>query len=384
MSYQEVVTIIGNQGEELSRTNVANIEAVAYSWKNANGSNMTALFQNDKLNTKAQFGLPVVDEPPPSKESGPEAEDNAKPQKTAGDEIREEAAKRRTEDAAKRAGDAAKAEETKRQEEAERQRMADEAKKAEEAKQFMDLKDKTGQFTTRAKLISAAGSKITLEKEDGTRITIEIDVLDEASQKAAAVISVACQFAVPVGRREYTDYIRTLDLSVTYCDELGIELVLGRIAGDQLLLAEVELDGENLFEICDEDSQGMYELYEALFKDGEFQPELSLDDPAEHILFLWRAVLHEKLRPYESAIVEIICNLFGRSCVVVMWREVTHLSDKELADLGFAKIAGTEFVFRHMSLQTNFANANPRGVDVLDLEASMEDEALVLSQWKEQ
>ena len=29
-----------------------------YSWKNANGSNMNAMFQDGRLISKAQFGLP--------------------------------------------------------------------------------------------------------------------------------------------------------------------------------------------------------------------------------------------------------------------------------------------------------------------------------------
>ena len=58
MTYQEVVRIIGASGELQSSSDLAGIKTVMYSWMNANGSNMNAMFQNDKLVQKAQFGLP--------------------------------------------------------------------------------------------------------------------------------------------------------------------------------------------------------------------------------------------------------------------------------------------------------------------------------------
>lgn len=58
MSYSEAVEVIGTSGEELSRSDLAGISTVMYSWTNGSGSNMNAIFQNGKLVTKAQFGLP--------------------------------------------------------------------------------------------------------------------------------------------------------------------------------------------------------------------------------------------------------------------------------------------------------------------------------------
>lgn len=64
MSYSQVVAIIGAEGEEMSRNKMdgvpgvmASIETVMYQWVNSNGSNMNAMFQNNKLIQKAQFGL---------------------------------------------------------------------------------------------------------------------------------------------------------------------------------------------------------------------------------------------------------------------------------------------------------------------------------------
>jgi len=57
MSYDQVREVLGESGEEMSRSEIANISTVMYIWKNPGGSNMNAMFQNDSLVQKAQFGL---------------------------------------------------------------------------------------------------------------------------------------------------------------------------------------------------------------------------------------------------------------------------------------------------------------------------------------
>ena len=57
MSYQEVVNIIDEEGEELSNTTLGDLTILMYQWINSDFSNMTATFENDKLTSKAQFGL---------------------------------------------------------------------------------------------------------------------------------------------------------------------------------------------------------------------------------------------------------------------------------------------------------------------------------------
>ena len=58
MSYPEVVGIIGERGEEMSRTSIPGLPTtVMYGWQNPDGSNMNAMFQGGSLIQKAQFGL---------------------------------------------------------------------------------------------------------------------------------------------------------------------------------------------------------------------------------------------------------------------------------------------------------------------------------------
>lgn len=63
-SYSQVVSIIGEEGTESSSGTMEGVPGVMpsittkmYTWQNSDGSNMNAMFQNDKLVNKAQFGL---------------------------------------------------------------------------------------------------------------------------------------------------------------------------------------------------------------------------------------------------------------------------------------------------------------------------------------
>ncbi len=62
MSYSEVTSIIGSKGALLSENRISTglggeIHTAIYAWRNSDGSNMKAIFQEDKLISKAQFGL---------------------------------------------------------------------------------------------------------------------------------------------------------------------------------------------------------------------------------------------------------------------------------------------------------------------------------------
>ena len=64
MTYAEVVEILGQPTQELSRNRIEGvpgvmptIETVMYSWENPDASNMNVIFQNARLVQKAQFGL---------------------------------------------------------------------------------------------------------------------------------------------------------------------------------------------------------------------------------------------------------------------------------------------------------------------------------------
>jgi hypothetical protein len=64
MSYEDACQIIGEYGVEVSSNVIPGVAGVMpttitvmYTWTNPDGSNMNAMFQNDQLIQRAQFGL---------------------------------------------------------------------------------------------------------------------------------------------------------------------------------------------------------------------------------------------------------------------------------------------------------------------------------------
>ena len=78
------------------------------------------------------------------------------------------------------------------------------------------------------------------------------------------MIRVSCSFDSSIGRFQLEDYVRELDVAVFAFDDVGQRVLVGRIAATQVRWADAEIDGESLFDICDSDSQGLYEVYRTL------------------------------------------------------------------------------------------------------------------------
>ncbi|MCK5840592.1 MAG: zinc-ribbon domain-containing protein [Candidatus Sabulitectum sp.] len=57
MSYSEVVAIVGFEGEEMSRNNIAGYESILYSFSNRFGTNMIITIQDGGVTSKSQIGL---------------------------------------------------------------------------------------------------------------------------------------------------------------------------------------------------------------------------------------------------------------------------------------------------------------------------------------
>ena len=59
MTYEEVISIIGGEGELSSQVDVAGYDTKMYMWEGEGsiGANANVTFQNNALTSKAQFGL---------------------------------------------------------------------------------------------------------------------------------------------------------------------------------------------------------------------------------------------------------------------------------------------------------------------------------------
>jgi hypothetical protein len=59
MTYAQAISVLGCQGVELSRSDIAGFSTVMYMWdgRGQMGANMNVMFQNGRLVMRSQFGL---------------------------------------------------------------------------------------------------------------------------------------------------------------------------------------------------------------------------------------------------------------------------------------------------------------------------------------
>jgi hypothetical protein len=191
-----------------------------------------------------------------------------------------------------------------------------------------------------------------------------------------------CEFSTPVARSEVDDYIRHLVITVEAFGKGYETIVVGKLAMDQILWNEALTDGMPLYDICDNDSQGLHEAHVILTNGLDtFRPDLGIEEVTNHVLFLYGAVFHPAIHAYRQGILDTAFTLSGEESVALMWLETSGLSEAELAELGFKKIAGESLIFRHSALRTLFSERHPRGQGA-DVEALPEWEEWVLQAWE--
>jgi hypothetical protein len=191
-----------------------------------------------------------------------------------------------------------------------------------------------------------------------------------------------CEFSTPVARSEVDDYVRHLVISIECFGKDYESYTVGKLAMDQILWNDALADGVPLFDICDNDSQGLHEAHVILTKGHDsFRPDLRIKEATNHVMFLYVAVFHPSIHPYRQDILDTAFNLFGEESVALMWLDTSGLPESELAQLGFKKIAGEALIFRHSALRTPFSDRHPQGQDA-DVEALPEYEDWVGKEWE--
>jgi hypothetical protein len=193
-----------------------------------------------------------------------------------------------------------------------------------------------------------------------------------------------CEFSTPIARTDEGDYIRHLVLGVECYDEDCVEAYLvGKLALDQILWSDALADGVPLFDICDNDSQGLHEAHVILTNGNDsFRPDLGIREVTNHVMFLYGAVFHPSIHAFRQGILDTAFDLFGDASLALMWLETSGLPEADLAELGFKKIAGEALIFRHSTLRTLFSDRHPQGQDA-DVEALPEYEEWVEKEWEQ-
>ena len=114
-----------------------------------------------------------------------------------------------------------------------------------------------------------------------------------------------CEFSTAVTRTDTDDYIRHLVVSIECFGTDDEWHVAGKLAMDQILWSDALADDVSLFEICDNDSQGLYEAHDILTNGHDsFRPDLGIREVTKHVMFLYGAVFHPSIRPFRQNILD--------------------------------------------------------------------------------
>lgn len=183
-----------------------------------------------------------------------------------------------------------------------------------------------------------------------------------------------------------THYISTNEIDV-WCHTVGDEpAVAARLAVDYLDIARAVSAGESILHICDADSAGWMNVYEETIEpDINFlgiREDFGFDNPVLGLVFIHGAVFHPDLFPWRQFILDSICHMFPLDTATVMWMHTTDLEPKELASLGFRKIAGSELLFRPNMLENEYS-ALDDSRDPTELVVAEDAQDLVDQQWSD-
>lgn len=186
-----------------------------------------------------------------------------------------------------------------------------------------------------------------------------------------------------VGRDDLEDYVRSVRVDVWCWDEdITNEYLVARLGVDHILWGDAVTDGESLFAICDNDSQGLHELHVILTEGtNTIREDLKVELPVDAVVFVHNAVFHPATYPYRVAILDAVFTLFGHDSLAVMWRDVGAVPEPEQVRLGLARVAGAGLVFRHNALVTPYSKEYPRGMNT-DFPATREMHRWVRREWR--
>jgi hypothetical protein len=165
------------------------------------------------------------------------------------------------------------------------------------------------------------------------------------------------QVSVPVAPWEtYEFYVQEIAGIMTAMVNDAEEAKAGTIKVLKIQAAQAENDQVDLLEICDAHSEFLEAMYHALFDgDGESKPELSIEPSWNDLLVLWECDVPSQFRRAGGVVraFETAITAFGSMDLIVAAMESDqhdfaglNLTVDEWRQLGFKRIAGSQFAFR--------------------------------------
>ena len=136
-------------------------------------------------------------------------------------------------------------------------------------------------------------------------------------------------------------------------------IVIGKMLGDLVNSGRIEAD--ELYAVCDSDSAGLFAACQALFPYESEELHVDINPNHDHVgrfLFIHQWAFHPCVSPLNRM---VLLHLMGDHIlryddVIVAWETLADLEPSQLAELGYAKIAGTGLIFSHLSRLNEFTS----------------------------
>lgn len=171
------------------------------------------------------------------------------------------------------------------------------------------------------------------------------------------------QVPAPLFRVSPDDYVTPIGVHVCMPDDDGALHTVGIAAGRCLALHAVYRDGANLRLITEVFGENVDVIARRLFlSSGRLRPEVAEAAP-ERVLLYEHFAYHPRLALAQSGLLAGLAGPFAPDVLFGLPRRLTDLTDAQLSDLNFAKLARTDWVFRCEGSGSRYDDAHPHGLD---------------------
>jgi len=145
------------------------------------------------------------------------------------------------------------------------------------------------------------------------------------------------------------EYVHNIEGTALAFTESEAEEEVGRITLRLVSVTEAVNRGEDLHVVCDADSAILEAAYCALFDaKGETKEELDIEPGWNNLLYIEAVESEPEYQETTLAVrlIETAIAIFCSDGLVIAVEEAFDLSIEEWRELGFKRVAGSEFVFR--------------------------------------
>ncbi|MCA9134493.1 MAG: hypothetical protein KDA45_15090 [Planctomycetales bacterium] len=168
-------------------------------------------------------------------------------------------------------------------------------------------------------------------------------------------------------------------------EQAPTEYIVGRVFAQRMDWLLAKTMGYNPLAVCDAASSTWLQLYETLSnkRRNGFRKDLNLDTFIRELFFVQEILLHPDIEDRLAVLDAVLSGMSGDNSLILMQHEPVaehHLHGWELRDLGFKKIARSNFLLRDNRFRYPFGEAHYGGRSV-DFAATAEHEEWLLDHW---